>query len=388
LVIKKPIGKKPVPVEATVLEVKNIEGLGTTVDIILIRGELSKGDTIVLAGSSGPIVTQVRALLTPKPMREIRVKGEYVNHPKISTSMGIKLCAPGLENAIAGTSLFVGHNEDEIEDLKADVEDEFEDQVGNVLGKSERADVGVYVQASTVGSLEALLGFLKSINIPVCQVNIGVVNKKDVKKAAIAREKGKPEYSVILAFDVKIAEDAQKEANRPTVGVRIFSADIIYHLENQFMEYWNEIKEMRKRESAQDAVFPCVLKICNLTTIFHKKNPIIIGVDVLEGVLKKGTPLCIPEQGNLEIGRVESIENNKVNVDSAKKGEAVTVKIVPNSFQAHVMLGRHFVATNLIYSHVTRQSIDVLKESYMEEMNATPGLWSLIIAFKKVLKID
>ena len=56
------------------LKVKSISGLGMTVDVILRNGFLKEGDTLVLCGGDGPFTTQVRALLTPQPLRELRIK--------------------------------------------------------------------------------------------------------------------------------------------------------------------------------------------------------------------------------------------------------------------------------------------------------------------------
>ncbi len=350
--------------------------------MVLVNGELSKGDQIVVPGLNGPIVTTVRALLTPQPMKEMRVKGEYINHRKIDVSMGIKICALGLENAIAGTNLRVCPSPDEIEDVKEDVQDELDEMLEDLY---EKADCGVYVQASTLGSLEALQSFLKSQKIPVFSAGIGTVSKRDVKRASLMREKGKPEYAVILAFDVKIDPDARKEAARAACGVTIFDADIIYHLKDKFEKYMAEIQEAKKRELSGEAVFPCELKILP-EYIFNKRDPIVIGVDVINGVVKMDTPICIPEHNNLEIGRIVGIEKDKKAVQQAKKGESVCVKIQPNAVQNYIQLGRHFSTSNMLVSKITRSSIDTLKAHYQDEM--TQEWWKLIITLKKVFNIQ
>lgn len=269
-------------VECTVLEVKVIEGLGTTIDVVLSNGVLREGDRIVLCGLNGAISTNIRALLTPAPLKELRIKSQYVHNQEVKASLGVKIAANDLEHAIAGSRLLVVGPGDDEEDLEEEVMSDIE----NLLGKVSKTGRGVSVQASTLGSLEALLEFLKVSKIPVANISIGPVYKRDVMSAGIMLEKAK-EYAVMLCFDVKVDKEAQAYAD--DVGVKIFTADIIYHLFDDFTKHMAQLTQQKKEDSKLLAVFPCIL---NPVAVFNKKDPIVVGVDVTEGSLRLLTPIA------------------------------------------------------------------------------------------------
>ena len=154
-----------------------------------------------------------------------------------------------------------------------------------------------------------------------------------------------------------------------------------------------------------DAVFPAVCKTI-ATAIFNKRDPIVLGIDVLEGKLKIGTPMCVvlPPDSNvaaaksstmvgdtgvaittgptvLDIGRVTGIEiNHAAQTEACAGGPSVCVKISPGDGQAAVMFGRQFDETYLLYSHVSRKSIEVLKEHFKDQM--TKADWKTVIKLK------
>jgi translation initiation factor 5B len=269
-------------IECTVLEVKVNEGLGTTIDVILSNGVLREGDRIVLCGLNGAITTNIRALLTPAPLKELRLKSAYVHNKEAKASLGVKIAANDLEGAIAGSRLLVVGPEDDEEDL----EDEVMSDLAQLLNRVSKDSRGVSVQASTLGSLEALLEFLKVSKIPVANISIGPVYKRDVMMAGTMLEKAK-QYAVMLCFDVKVDKDAQAYADE--VGVKIFTADIIYHLFDDFTKHMAALAEQKKEENKLLAVFPCVL---TPVKVFNKKDPIVIGVDVTDGNLRLTTPIA------------------------------------------------------------------------------------------------
>eukprot|EP00075_Anas_platyrhynchos_P020684 XP_027309937.1 LOW QUALITY PROTEIN: eukaryotic translation initiation factor 5B [Anas platyrhynchos] len=362
---------------AQVMEVKALPGMGTTIDVILINGRLKEGDTIIVPGVEGPIVTQIRGLLLPPPMKELRVKNQYEKHKEVVAAQGVKILGKDLEKTLAGLPLLVAHKEDEVPVLK----DELIHELKQTLNAIKLEEKGVYVQASTLGSLEALLEFLKTSEVPYAGINIGPVHKKDVMKASVMLEHD-PQYAVILAFDVRIERDAQEMAD--SLGVRIFSAEIIYHLFDAFTKYRQDYKKQKQEEFKHIAVFPCKMKILP-QFIFNSRDPIVMGVVVEAGQVKQGTPMCVPSKNFVEIGIVTSIEINHKPVEVAKKGQEVCVKIEPIPGESPKMYGRHFEATDILVSKISRQSIDALKDWFRDEMQKSD--WQLIVELKKVFEI-
>eukprot|EP01056_Protomagalhaensia_sp_Gyna25_P003691 Protomagalhaensia_sp_Gyna_25__3690@NODE_3313_length_628_cov_3_205433_g2587_i1_p1_GENE_NODE_3313_length_628_cov_3_205433_g2587_i1NODE_3313_length_628_cov_3_205433_g2587_i1_p1_ORF_typecomplete_len176_score34_66IF2/PF11987_8/3_6e14GTP_EFTU_D4/PF14578_6/16GTP_EFTU_D4/PF14578_6/7_7e09_NODE_3313_length_628_cov_3_205433_g2587_i13530 len=172
--------------------------------------------------------------------------------------------------------------------------------------------------------------------------------KLDVKKASTMRERGKEEYSVILAFDVKVDPDAEKEAK--VLGVKIFSADIIYHLFDAFTKHMTDFREEKKKQAASDVVFPCILQI-------------------------------IPSYVFMKIGKVTSIELNQKTVSVGIKGQEVCIKI---SGDTSITYGRHFDHKQKLFSLISRHSIDTMKLYFREDLEKHV---KVVITLKKVLGI-
>lgn len=69
-------------------------------------------------------------------------------------------------------------------------------------------------------------------------------------------------------------------------------------------------------------------------------------------------------------------------MDELKRGQSGAVKVdIPNN----VTFGRHFTAQSLLYSRMTRESINALKENFKEELSKEE--WQLVIKLKRMFAI-
>lgn len=242
-------------------------------------------------------------------------------------------------------------------------------------------DCGVYVQASTLASVDVLVEFLNTSKIPYSKFGIGPVGVQDVEKASAMLEHD-PLYAAILAFDVKVESDAREFAD--AIGVRIFEADIMHHLLYDFTGYKEELKQKGREQFKNIAVFPCKLRILP-DHIYNNCDPIVVRVVVEAGVIKTGTPLCVPSKEFMEIGVVKTIEINNESVEIARDGLEVHLRIENVSVDVPKMVGRDFEAKDVIISKISRKSIDACKVHFKEVLTKTD--WQVMKELKVMLDI-
>ena len=82
-----------------------------------------------------------------------------------------------------------------------------------------------------------------------------------------------------------------------------------------------ELKESKRRENEHIATFPCKLKILP-NCVFNARNPIIVGVTVVAGIIKPGTPIVVPSK---EVGLYITSRDLSLRVGQALYGSNLFV---------------------------------------------------------------
>ena len=330
------------PAKGTILEVKEEQGLGITLNAIIYEGTVKVGDTIVIGGVEKPIVTKVKALLEPKPLTEMRdSKSTFKSVREIQAATGVKISAPEIEEVIAGMP-FRSATKTTLETVKQEIQHEV-DEVLIAVDKE-----GIIIKADTLGSLEALCSLLRDHNIRIRKASIGEITKKDFVDAE--SNTTEPLQRVILGFNIQINKEAVDYAKNSSV--KTLTNPVIYRLIEDY-ELWlkSQTKDIEAKE-IDALVRPAKFQILRNHT-FRQSNPAVVGVDLLVGKIKTGMPVM--KQGRT-IGTLKTIKIENENVSEAEAPKQIPVGI------DQAIVGRSIFEDDILYSAIPEDDFRTLKQ--------------------------
>jgi translation initiation factor 5B len=341
------------PAKGVVLEVREMPGLGTSVVAIIYDGVLKRGDTIVVGGLEKPIVTKVKALLMPKPLDEMRSpEDRFLAVDEVRAAAGVLIAAQDLEGAVAGAPLVAVPDPGSLERVVKEVQEEV-----NAV-RVARDVVGVVVKADTLGTLEALVNYLRRFNVPVRYADVGPVVRRDIVEASIVRSADRLRAAV-LAFNVKVTEDAEVEAK--SRGVVIFQNSIIYQLVDDYLKWYESEREAERRAELSKLVLPGKIKLLP-GYVFRRSDPAIVGVQVLAGRIRRGYPLMTRD--GRRVGEIMQIQEHRKPLDEAVKGQEVAISI-----RGKVIVGRQIKEGDVLYVDVPLEHANRLLEKFASELS-------------------
>jgi len=304
------------PAKGTVLEVKEEIGLGTTVNAIIYDGVLNVGDEIALGGKEGPIVTSVRAILVPKPLDEIRdPRDKFSSVRGVEAAAGVKIVAPGLEKALAGSSLYAVPKGESSEAAARIVKEEFE-RLRIEIDRN-----GVVLKTDTLGALEAITASLNQSGTPIRLADVGDISKRDIIEADVVREKDRL-LGVVLGFNVKVLPDAEEEAIKRTT--KILRADVIYDLLESYSRWVDAERAASLKAELDRHIRPGKMHVLP-GYVFRHSKPAIFGVEILAGTIRQKYPLI--NQDGKRIGTIMRLQDKGKDIDEARTGMQIAISV-------------------------------------------------------------
>jgi translation initiation factor 5B len=335
-----------------ILEVNDEVGLGTTANMILIDGQMKKGDSVIVAKRDFVVVTKPKAILLPKPLDEMRdPRDKFKPVDSVEAAAGVKIASQDLDGVLPGSTVYVTDDPARIDEFRRIIESEM---------KSVFVDTqtnGVILKCDTIGSLEALTEMLRRQQVPVAKADIGPVTRRDVLEAQVIKENDR-HLGAVLAFNVKVFADAQEEAENS--HVRIFSDQVIYNLIDKYTAWVDE-----DTANEENAVFSEITPICKFTFlkgyIFRNSNPAVFGIRVDVGTVRQ--KMTIMNKDGKKIGTIHQLQDGKKSIESAAQGQEVACSI------QDVTIGRQIAEEDVFYSLPSSNEAKKLLERFLHKLS-------------------
>ena len=336
-----------------ILEVNDEVGLGPTANMILIDGQMRKEDSIIAAKRDSVIVTKPKALLLPKPLDEMRdPRDKFKPVEYIQAAAGVKIASPDLDGVLPGSTLYVVSDDAEIEHFKKIIEDEMQ----SVFISTETN--GVILKCDAIGSLEAITEMLRRQQIPISKADIGPVTRRDIIESMAIKENDR-HLGVILAFNVKVLQDAETEADNS--HIKVFTDKIIYSLIDTYTQWVDDDKA-----DEENSVFKELTPISKFTFlkgfVFRNNNPAVFGIRVDVGQLRQKIPFM--NKTGKKIGIIHQLQHDGKTVSMAKTGQEVACSV------QNITIGRQIVEENVFYTLPSSSDAKQLVKRFMHKLSS------------------
>ena len=340
------------PGEGTVLEVKDERGFGATIDTVVYDGVIHNGDTVVVGGQNDPIVTEVRALLQPRPLEEIRTEKQFEKVAEVGAAAGVKIAAPDLDDAMAGAPVRVVRDRP-VDDVIADVKAELAEI------EVDTAEDGVVVKADTLGSLEAMANALREAEVPIMRAEVGDIAPRDI---AIAETANQDEHKALLGFNVDVLTNAEGELE--SADVKLFTNDVIYQLIEDYETYVEERQRAQQETVLDKVVRPARFRLLPDHT-FRQNDPAVVGVEVIAGTLQNNRNVGCFEGNEFErVGSLSGIQKQGDDVSEARAGERVSIAVDGPT------VGRDIEEGDTLWTELPEKHAKILEQELKEEITA------------------
>ena len=268
---------------------------------------------------------------------------------RVVAASGVKVAAPKLENALAGSTIRVVALQEGIEAIAKEMKSELD------AVRIETENEGVILKADTIGSLEALVGELKAKNIPIHAADVGQVSRRDVIRASAFKDKF---ISAILAFNVDILPDALLEVQKTNVPV--FNSNIIYSLIENY-ENWKEEQKMRIEQERLEAVIrPGAVRLMP-DCVFRQSKPAIVGVQVIGGVIR--TQVTLMREDGAIVGTLKEIQEHNENISSATISQEVAISIDGPT------VGRQIHEGDILYVNIPEKHARIVEQELKPKLS-------------------
>ncbi len=302
------------PARGIVIESRLDKGLGPVATVLVTRGELHKGDIVLVGREYGRVRAMISDLSQDCLVAGPSTPVELLGLSGTPTS-GDDMMVVSDERKAREIAQFRQGKYREVRLAKrrtAHLEGLFDQ-----LQEGKRAILNVVLKADVQGSVEAISDSLIKLNSDIAKINIiasgvGGITESDINLAIASQ-------AIVIGFNVRADSSARQTAANEGVDLRYYS--IIYTLLDEVKSALSGLLSPTKQEK--------IVGLAEVREVFRAtKHGTIAGCMVTEGSLRRTLPIRVLRNNVVAFdGHLESLRRFKDDVSEVKQGNECGIGI-------------------------------------------------------------